>query len=249
MRIRRLYLNRLDADAEPRDVVVVIDVLRSFSTAAHAFAAGAAVIHPVATLSEALALRARLPGALATGALPGGDPAPGFDFGNSPAAIRQADLRGRPLVQCTAAGVRGLARFARARALFAGSLNAVGATARAIAALAPEEVCLVITGEWVDRDGDEDVACADHLAALLGGAAPDPAQAARRVRDSDFGRRFLSGRHPNLPAADLELCAAVDCVDFAMPVTRGPDGLVMRAQPDVRPAGGADQPRDRLLSS
>jgi 2-phosphosulfolactate phosphatase len=40
MRTRRLYLNRLDQAREPDDVVVVIDVLRSFTTAAYAFAAG-----------------------------------------------------------------------------------------------------------------------------------------------------------------------------------------------------------------
>jgi hypothetical protein len=49
MRTRRLFLNRLEATPEPQDVVVVIDVLRSFSTSAYAFTAGAAAIHPVET--------------------------------------------------------------------------------------------------------------------------------------------------------------------------------------------------------
>jgi phosphosulfolactate phosphohydrolase-like enzyme len=44
--------------------VVVIDVLRSFSTAAYAFAAGARTIFPVGTASDARELRARLPAAL-----------------------------------------------------------------------------------------------------------------------------------------------------------------------------------------
>ena len=74
----------------------------------------------------------------------------------------------------------------------------------------------MITGEWVDRDGDEDVACADYLEALLNGANPDPAPYAARVRDSDFGRRFLAGTNPSLPASDLELCAQADQFDFAL---------------------------------
>jgi len=40
MRTRRVFLNRLDPTNEPTDAVVVIDVLRSFTTAAYAFAAG-----------------------------------------------------------------------------------------------------------------------------------------------------------------------------------------------------------------
>ncbi|HMY06183.1 MAG TPA: 2-phosphosulfolactate phosphatase, partial [Accumulibacter sp.] len=51
MRIRRLFLNRLDSDHEPEDTVIVIDVLRSFTTAAYAFAAGATTIYPVETIS------------------------------------------------------------------------------------------------------------------------------------------------------------------------------------------------------
>ena len=45
-------------------VVVVIDVLRAFTTAAFAFAAGAREIVLVSTVDEALALRERLAGAL-----------------------------------------------------------------------------------------------------------------------------------------------------------------------------------------
>lgn len=216
MRTRRLYLNRLDPAHEPEDAVVVIDVLRSFTTAAYAFAAGASTIYPVETIAGAFRLLRRLPDAATTGAVGGGEPIPGFDFGNSPLALRNADLAGRPLIQTTAAGVRGLTRFRRARALFAGSLVLGRATAKALLALQPEEVCFVITGEWVDRDGDEDVACADYLEALLRGQDPDPEKYAARVRNSDFGRRFQAGNNPNLPAGDLDLCAQPDRFDFAL---------------------------------
>ena len=216
MKTRRLYLDRLDPEPDSHDVVVVIDVLRSFSTAAYAFAAGVSVIYPVETIAQGFALKDRLPDAITTGAVGGGDPVPGFDFGNSPTAFVGLNLAGRPAIQSTAAGVRGLMRFGHARALLAGSLVCARATATAIAALAPKEVLFVITGEWVDRDGDEDSACADYLEALLGGGAPNPALFAQRVRDSDFGRRFVAGNSRHLPESDLALCAAVDRFDFAL---------------------------------
>jgi 2-phosphosulfolactate phosphatase len=216
MHTRRLFLNRLDPAPDPHDAVVVIDVLRSFSTAAYAFSAGASVIYPVETITEAHRLQLQLPGSMTTGALGGGVPVPGFDFANSPTALHAARLDGRPLIQSTAAGVRGLTRFRHARALFAGSLVFARATAQALLELQPDEVCFVITGEWVDRDGDEDIACADYLEALLHGKDPDPAPYAARVLNSDFGQRFLAGNNPNLPPTDLELCAKTDCFDFAL---------------------------------
>lgn len=82
----------------------------------------------------------------------------------------------------------------------AGSLRpawyAARATAAAIRAAGADEVCFVITGEWVDRDGDEDVACADYIEALLRGEPAPAEDFARRVRDSDFGRRFVAGTWP-----------------------------------------------------
>ena len=80
---------------------------------------------------------------------------PGFDFGNSPSALARADLSGRHVVISTAAGVRGLHRFRRARRVFAASLVCAAATAEAIRRSGADEVCFVITGEWHDRDGDE----------------------------------------------------------------------------------------------
>lgn len=228
MKFSRIFLNRLQDPADARDTVVVIDVLRSFTTAAVALAGGARTIYPVAGISPALALLGRMPQALSIGAVVGGDPAPGFDYGNSPTQLLQADLAGKAVVMSTAAGVRGLQRFRRARQLYAASLVCAQATATAIRTAGAQEVCFVITGEWVDRDGDEDVACADYIEALLSGESCDPAVFARRVRDSDFGRRFSAGTWPNLPLADLDLAAQADYFDFAMPVGRQGDRLVIR---------------------
>lgn len=228
MRIERATI---ETCADAAGAVVVIDVLRSFTTAALAFAAGAREILPVATPDQALALRERLPGALAMGAAPGGWPIPGFDLGNSPAALDRHDLRGRTLIQCTAGGVRGLARSERAEVILAASMVCAAATARYLLRLPSRSVTLVNTGLYVDRDGDEDWACADYVAALLRGESPDPAPFLRRVRESDFGRKFSDPAHAATPAADLEICAMADRFDFAMPVERRDGLLVMRAAP------------------
>lgn len=219
----------LDTCGGVTGVAVVIDVIRAFTAAAYAFAAGAHAVVPVGTVEEALALRERFPGALLMGETGGWKPE-GFDFGNSPAALVGQDLRGKQLIQRTGAGTQGLVRSLNAHELLACSFACVGATARYIKRLAPPEVTLVVTGVFPDRDGDEDTACADYLAALLHGETPDPAPFIQRVLASDAARLFSDPDHPAFPAADMALCTAVDRFDFAMRVERRDGLLIMRSR-------------------
>jgi 2-phosphosulfolactate phosphatase len=210
--------------------VVVIDVLRAFTTAAFAFAAGARELVPVETVEQAFALRARLPGALLMGEVDG-DPIAGFDLGNSPGALLQRDLRGRRLIQRTSAGTRGLVASTRADALFAASLVCAGATARALGQ--HRSVTFVVTGAYRGRDGDEDAACADYLEAMLCQRPIDTAELVRRVRSSQAAESLHPDRDA-LAALDLALCVDVDRFDFALRVERRAGLLVMRATPAPR---------------
>lgn len=231
MNFSRLFLNRLRDQSDSSDTVVVIDVLRSFTTAAVAFERGAQAVYPVEGVVAAARLAAQLRASVSVGAIGGGDPVPGFDYGNSPSQLAAAGLAGKPVVLTTAAGVRGLQRFHHAQHLFAASLVCARATAEAVRAAHARNVCFVITGEWVDRDGDEDIACADYIEALLRGKAVEPGTFAQRVRDSDFGRRFADDASPNLPAADLEIAADADRYAFALPVIRRADGRLVIRKP------------------
>ncbi len=77
--------------------------------------------------------------------------------------------------------------------------------------------------------GDEDVACADYMAALLRNEEPDPAAYLARVRRSTVGRRFGDPAWPDFPPEDLPCCTALDRFDFAMPVYRESNRHVMVA--------------------
>jgi 2-phosphosulfolactate phosphatase len=61
----------------------------------------------VATVKEALALRAADSGPICMGEV-GGQAPPGFDYGNSPFEIATVDLRGRTIIQRTSAGTQGV---------------------------------------------------------------------------------------------------------------------------------------------
>jgi 2-phosphosulfolactate phosphatase len=105
--------------------------------------------------------------------------------------------------------------------------------------LAPAEVTFVITGlrPWAKEPegrgswGDEDVACAEYMEALLSGETPDPEPYLERVAQSAPGELFIDPAHPEYAAADLELCLALDRFNFAMPVQRLEGGYRMRPEP------------------
>jgi 2-phosphosulfolactate phosphatase len=207
------------------DIVVVIDVIRAFSTAAYAFASGATQIILVSSVDEAFVTKKRLPGALVMGEV-GGLPVDGFDFGNSPTEILSHPINGRQLIQRTSAGTQGIVRSVNAGALLASSFCCAKATARYIQSLSGDQVTFVLTGVQPDGRGDEDSACADYLEALLRCGDPDPEPYLQRVCASNNAQKFYDPHQPAFPLSDLEYCLAVNRFDFAMVVTRS-DGLLL----------------------
>lgn len=227
----RVVRTDLSHSHELEGVVVVIDVLRAFTTAAYAFAAGARAMAVAHSIAEVETLRSRHHPSIAVGAYAGGMPIPGFDHGNSPTSVAALDLRGLTVIEYTAGGVRGLLDCNHASAVLAGSLVCARATADHVRGLRPDSVTFMITGLWSDRDGDEDHACADLIEAYLCGEQPWLEHFERRVRESDFGRRFGDPAYPHLPRTDLELCARADRFDFAMPMQRRGGDLLIEPVP------------------
>jgi 2-phosphosulfolactate phosphatase len=206
--------------------VVVVDVLRAFTTAAYAFASGAKEIFPAAGVEDALALRDRIPGSLVMGEVDGHEPE-AFDFGNSPSAIRQADLHDRTLIQRTSAGTQGIIRAVHADRCFAASFVVARATAERLRMLEPEVISFIITGESKGRDGDEDRACGEYIEALFKGYVPDPDVYTVRVLTSTVGRDFLNLTNDYLLKDDIEISQRVDAFNFYMPVNQKGDLLVI----------------------
>ncbi|MFI5683221.1 2-phosphosulfolactate phosphatase [Streptomyces sp. NPDC051636] len=213
---------------------VVIDVMRAFTVAAGALRLGAEKIVFTETAEEALDLKARHPGWLA---FQDGAPTPGFDLANSPARLRSLDVAGRTVVQKTTAGTVGALAVADARLLLCASFAVAGATARLLRRERPAAVTFVITGD--DGAAQEDLACAQYIAARATSDTIDPAPYVARARHSDAAarladgvRRGWAGVHPE----DVGLCLEVDTCAFAMVAGREEGRLVLRAV-GSRPAG------------
>lgn len=218
-------LDDLPADLGEPSAVVVIDVIRAFTTAVAVFEAGAAEIRCVAGLDEARALATSLPGSLLIGEERGVAPA-GFDAGNSPIDLGGHDWVGRTVVQRTSNGTRGLARFAGAAVVLAAAAANVGATAAWVRDNTVGAVLVVGTGSTT---GDLD--CGRRLAELIAGGAPDQGELGAAVtaaadQHRGFWSRRRSGGEVAAFLADIDACARVDSSAMVL-VGHAVDGAVV----------------------
>lgn len=159
----------------PAELAVVVDVLRATSTIVQALAVGHRCVLCVESVEGALALRG--PGRVLAGER-GGLPPPGFDLGNSPAAIEVPAAE--ELVLATTNGSPTIVRAAEAAdTVLIGALINLEALARTVVATARD--VLVVCSGTDGRFALEDAYVAGRLCAELSGERSDAALAAERI--------------------------------------------------------------------
>ena len=202
-----------DGCADLEGVAVVVDVLRAFSFAAYALALGVDRLLLMADLDEAASVAATLPRSLLG---KDGPPAPGFELHNSPGQLlERSDLGGHTVVHRTAAGTIGAVAARAAEHLYCASFVVAGATAERLRALQPAPVTFVVTGD--SGRAEEDLACAEHIAALIDDPGADPGPALERASAAAHRlRRGVELGYPGIHPDDVDLCLRVDRFDFAM---------------------------------
>ena len=200
---------------QARGVVVVIDVLRSFTVSAFALAGGARECILVPTVDQARTLARQIEGSLLC-AEEDALPVEGIAISNSPTQIAATDLDGKTLIQRSSAGTPVMNAVREGEAMFAGSLVVAGATAQACRLRKPSTVTLVASADF-----PEDHACARYLEGLITGRGAGALHDwLEPLRQSDRYRRVMAGQWPGFPPTDLELSLQLDRFDFAMPVSR-----------------------------
>ena len=149
---------------------VVFDILRATSTMAAALNHGARAILPVATIPEALAIRAQRSDVLLAGEregmrilaeLTGGV---AFDLGNSPREFRREIVAGKTIVMTTTNGTRALRAAAQAHTVLVASFLNLQATADRLMEHTPPQlilICDLLWTEWCAHDASDSalIAC------------------------------------------------------------------------------------------
>ncbi len=201
---------------------VVVDVLRATTVLTMARLHGARAILAAGTPGDALALRARFPGALLCGERDGRR-IEGFDLGNSPFEYGPETVGGRTLVFASTNGSQALLAAGPARRRVLGAFVNASAVLEAVAA--DRRVAVVCAGK-LGGYALEDAALAGWLVerlaargALVRGAAAafarriaprDAAEVRALVQGSAHGRtlRAMGAGY----ARDVEFCAGLDTI-------------------------------------
>ena len=227
MNIRILQL--VEGARQARGLTVIIDVFRAFTVEAWLSHNHAASILPVGDVQAALAYRNAHPGAILCGER-GGRKIDGFDFGNSPASIRDTDFTGKTVVHTTSAGTQGIASAVGAQELVGASLVNAAAVARYIRRRNPEEVSLVCMGLAGERETDEDTLCARYIQSLLLDRPLDgmPARIGR-LRHTSGAKFFDPAQQEVFPREDFTLCTQLDRFSFVLCYSRE-DGCMHRVE-------------------
>ena len=212
--------------------VVVVDALRATSTIATALDNGAAGIIPIATVEEARACYADLPGALLSGER-GSLKMEGFDLGNSPLEYTPEVVAGKTIVMTTTNGTHALSVSHGANEIICGSLLNASAVARHLVDSGCSRLLVVCAGTHGAFSLDDAVAAGaiiDRLVTLDSSehSFDDAATAAlilfRSVVD-DIPSAFIRSLHGRRLLElglgdDVRYCASVDILDI-VPVLTG----------------------------
>lgn len=212
-------LQLLSGAKEATGVTVIIDVFRAFSVESYLFSKGAEKIIPVADLDLAYKLKKDFPDAILVGERDG-EKCEGFDFGNSPSELTDANLKGRTVIHTTSAGTQGLFGAKNADIILGAGLVNARATAEYIKRSGYNDVCLVCMGLAAIEPTEEDTLCAEYIESVLEEKPMNLEEKIENLKYTSGAKFFDKVQNDVFPEEDFYLCTMVDRFDFAIELTK-----------------------------
>ncbi|MDP3912801.1 MAG: 2-phosphosulfolactate phosphatase [Bacteroidota bacterium] len=212
-------LQLLEGARRAQGLTVIIDVFRAFSTACYAIGNGIQRIYPVGDLQIAYKMKEQNPEFILVGERNEQKPV-GFDFGNSPSQLLEANLIGKTMVHTTSSGTQGIANATGANEILTGSFVNAGAIVDYIRKQNPAKVSLVCMGYSCRYPTDEDTLLAVYIKNELEGVANDFQAMVEQLRSGDGARFFSPEKQEWAPEADFDLCLSLNRFDFVLKVEK-----------------------------
>ncbi len=218
-------LEFVEGAVRARGLTVIIDVFRAFSVACYVFDAGADRLVATSDPQDAIQLRLQYKNSVLVGEREE-KKIPGFDFGNSPTEIIKADLCGKTVIHTTTAGTNGLVNAVNADTVITGSFVNATAVIEYIRAVKPEQVTLVAMGYRAEISAEEDLLCAEMIAAGLQNKDRHFDKRISELRNSS-GKRFFNPANLDFsPPTDFFLCTMTGKFNFILKAVRRQDGNI-----------------------
>jgi len=212
-------LQLLEGAKGAKGLTVIIDVFRAFSTACYATDKGIEKIYPVGNIELAYKLKKQNSEHLLVGERNEQKPE-GFDFGNSPAQLLNANILAKTMVHTTSSGTQGIANALNADEIITGSFVNAGAIIRYIQQKKPQTVSLVCMGYACEYPTDEDTLCGEYIKNELEGKSNNFEKMVETIRTGDGARFFDPAKQSWSPQKDFELCLDLNRFDFILKVEK-----------------------------
>lgn len=216
-------LQQLEGAKQAKGLAVIIDVFRAFTTECVFMANGAKEIFAVGEEKIAYALKSECPDYILAGERKE-IMLSGFDYGNSPAKIKEIDFTNQTIVHTTSAGTQGIANASYAEEIITGSFVNASAIAQYIKQKNPKIVSLVCMGKAAVSPTEEDTFCAEYIKSLLLEQSYPLAQKLARLRYLEGKRFFRPENQEQCPEEDFFIATTPNQFDFvlkAIPDKRG----------------------------
>jgi 2-phosphosulfolactate phosphatase len=198
-------LEFVEGARKAKGITVIIDVFRAFSVGCYLFDAGAVRVIATAGVEDAFNLKKQYDNSILVGERDE-KKIEGFDLGNSPTEVHKTDFRGKTVIHTTTAGTQGLINAVNADVVITGSLVNAGAVVKYIKALNPEHVSLVAMGYRATISAEEDLLCAELIAARLNNKSVGFEKRIALLRNSSGARFFNPQNIDYSPPTDFFLC-------------------------------------------
>lgn len=208
-------LHMVEGAKEATGVAVIIDVFRAFTVEAYLMNNGVARIIPVGDMQMAYDYKKNHPNVILVGERHG-KILPGFDYGNSPSQLENANLKDKIIVHTTSAGTQGIANAKNADVILTGSFVNAKATAEFIKLNNYKDVSLVCMGLEATRQTEEDNLCAYYIKSLLENNPMDLNEKIEKLKTTS-GEKFFDKRQQDVfPERDFHLSTEVDKFNFVL---------------------------------
>lgn len=215
LRVKILIESLIEGSKKAKGVVVIIDVLRAFTTDAYIANNGAKQIIPVGTVEEAFRIKKDHPDYILIGER-NGIKIEGFDYGNSPAEVSKIDFVGKSVIQTTSAGTQGVVNAKGAEEIILGNFVCLSAIVNYIKKINPPIVTLVAMGEKGIQKTDEDELCARSIRDLLLGNTADFTKIKNLLKNSESGLKFFDLSKSEFNEDDFHLAMDFNKFDFIL---------------------------------
>lgn len=208
-------LHMVEGAKEATGVAVIIDVFRAFTVEAYLMNNGSDRIIPVGDMQIAYDYKKNNPNAILVGERHG-KILPGFDYGNSPSQLENANLKDKIIVHTTSAGTQGIANAKNADVILTGSLVNAKAIAKYIKLNNYKNVSLVCMGLEATRQTEEDNLCAYYIKSLLENKPMDLHEEIEKLKITSGAKFFDKNQQDVYPERDFYLSTEVDKFNFVL---------------------------------